>query len=446
MKKAREPLFTCVLAISIILYFLLGYYATREKFDITGGLFAILFMGYFLLLRKNNISEKYLLYAGIIFRVIFLFSIPALSPDFYRFIWDGQVFLHGYNPYLHTPQELMAQTGFRITNADILLSKMGSLSAGNHTNYPPVCQGIFALGVYIAGNSILGTVITFRMIILFCDIGIYYFGKKILSLLNLQVKNIFLYFLNPLVIAELTGNLHFEGIMIFFLFIAIYFLLNKKIMPAALFFAISISVKLVPLMLLPLLWRWLGLKKAIVFYVITGITIILLFLPFFSIEFFNNYYNTISLWFVNFEFNASVYYVIREIGFYIKGYDIIHAVGKIMPIIIILYILFFSFSKKNIHTNKLFENVLIVLSVYFFLSTTVHPWYIVTLVALSIFTRYRFAILWSAMVILSYYAYSQNPFRESYMLLFIEYGAVFVLFFREISRKKNIDEGQKLFS
>ncbi len=445
MKRSRNLVLTGIFTIIIVGYFILGYYDSRENFILTAGLFAFLFAGYFLLLKDNNIPEKYLLAAGIIFRLLFLFSIPALSPDFYRFIWDGQIFLHGYNPYLHTPQELIAQPGFQIPNAQILFSKMGSLSAGYHSNYPPVCQGFFALAAFFGGKSILTTIIVFRLIILFCDLGIYYFGKKVLRHLSLPVKNIFIYFLNPLVIAELMGNLHFEGVMIFFLFVAFTFLCHKKIIPAAIFFAISISVKLVPLLLLPLLWRWFGFKKAIVFYIITGIMIILLFLPFFSIEFFNNYYNTISLWFINFEFNASIYYVIREIGFYIKGYDIIHSVGKIMPILIILYILLFSFSKKNLHIKSLFANMLLVLSIYFFLSTTVHPWYIVTLVSLSIFTRYRFALFWSVLVILSYFAYAQTPFQESSILLILEYGVVFAYFFWEITNQKIDSSHQELF-
>lgn len=445
MKKPGNPLLIGVFSISAFLYLLLGYESTRENFILLCLLFAVLFLGYFLLLRKNSSSERYLLAAGIIFRLLFLFSIPALSPDFYRFIWDGQVLLHGYNPYLHTPQELIAQTGFQIPNAEALFLKMGSLSAGNHTNYPPVCQGIYALCAFIAGKSILSAVISFRLIILFCDLGIYYVGKKILKHLNLPVKNIYLYFLNPLVIVELTGNLHFEGIMIFFLFAALYFLLNKKIFPSAIFFAISIAVKLVPLMLAPLFLRWLGFKKAVSFYLGIGITMIVLFIPFFSMQFFQNYFHTISLWFVNFEFNASIYYLIREIGYYVKGYDIIHSVGKIMPIIIIAYILIFSYSKKNREVNILLENMLLALGIYFFLSTTVHPWYVVTLVALSIFTRYRFALIWSAMIILSYFAYSQNPFNESSLLLIIEYGVVFVFFFIEIFRKKIFNHGQKTF-
>ncbi len=89
--------------------------------------------------------------------------------------------------------------------------------------------------------------------------------------------------------------------------------------------------------------------------------------------------------------------------------------------------------------------MLFVLCIYFFLSTTVHPWYIVTLVALSIFTRYRFAYIWSAMVVLSYFAYSQNPFHESNLLLIFEYGVIFVFFFWELFRQGKYYSRDKLY-
>ncbi|MEX0275176.1 MAG: mannosyltransferase, partial [Flavobacteriaceae bacterium] len=58
------------------------------------------------------------------------------------------------------------------------------------------------------------------------------------------------------------------------------------------------------------------------------------------------------------------------------------------------------------------------------ISATVHPWYLIFLVLLAIFTEYRFPLLWSAMVILSYFAYSQPEFKESPWLLLIEYLVV----------------------
>ena len=40
----------------------------------------------------------------------FCFSIPVLSNDFYRFLWDGELFVKGINPYAYKPVELVEQS------------------------------------------------------------------------------------------------------------------------------------------------------------------------------------------------------------------------------------------------------------------------------------------------------------------------------------------------
>ena len=202
--------------------------------------------------------------------------------------------------------------------------------------------------------------------------------------------------------------------------------------------AFSIGVKLVPLMLLPLFIRNMKLKKLLQFYFIIGFVLLISFLPFFSLQFGRNYLNTVALWFVNFEFNASIYYVIRSIGYSIEGYNIIAAVGKVTPFVIVAMVSAFSISQRNKETRFLIINMLLALSIYFFLSTTVHPWYIVSLIALSVFTGYKFPIVWSAVVLLSYYAYSNPLFKENSLLLFAEYTIVYTCFLLEmLNERKN---------
>ena len=92
-------------------------------------------------------------------------------------------------------------------------------------------------------------------------------------------------------------------------------------------------------------------------------------------EFINNYSKTVGLWFGNFEFNASIYYIAREIGYTITGYNEIAIIGKVLPMISLLIILGLSFLKQNTTLPKLTTSILLAFTCYLFLSTTVHPWY-----------------------------------------------------------------------
>lgn len=426
---------------TVVAYVYLGYFIPRENFIALFGLYTLSFLSFVHLYKNDSITEKNLFTLGILFRVIFLFGIPFWSQDFYRFIWDGNLVVNGLNPYLNTPNQIIGST--TINNAQELLTKMGTLSASHYSNYPPINQLFFAISSFVGNNSIFVTAFVLKLIILFSDIGIYHFGKKILTLLNQNPKKIFLYFLNPLIIIELTGNLHFEGVMLCCFAVGLYLFLKEKWMLAAVFVALSIATKLLPLLLLPFFYQKLGFKKSVYFYTIVLLLSIGTFIPFLSPELISNYTDTIGLWFTNFEFNASIYYVVREIGFYIKGYNIIGIVGKISPIITILIILFFSLFKTNKKSSDLVTHALIALSLYFFISTTVHPWYIVNLVFLTVFTRYKFPIVWSFLVVLSYFAYSQIPFKENYVILILEYSIVFGILIFELfmNNKKMRSDG-----
>src|SRR5690606_8676219 len=253
---------------------------------------------------------------------------------------------------------------------------MGELNGSHYTNYPPIKQFIFFISSLIAGKSILGSVIVMRLFIIAGDIGILYFGKKLLEKLHKPTHYVFWYLLNPFIIIELTGNLHFEGVMLFFLVWSLYLLHSGKWQLAAVLFALSVSVKLIPFLFLPLFFQKLGFKKALLFYSIVGLITLGLFLPFYENAFISNYSQTVALWFGKFEFNASIYYMFREIGFLFRGYNEIAIIGKITSVLVFIFVLMLAFFRKNKTTEQLIVTMLFAISFYFFTATTVHPWYI----------------------------------------------------------------------
>ncbi|MBO6605766.1 glycosyltransferase 87 family protein [Psychroserpens sp.] len=434
--------------VSFFLYWFFAYELERTDYTTLILLYSGLFLVFLLLLKYAGSNIRLLSVIAVLSRIIFIIAIPNLSQDFYRFIWDGRMILEGMNPYLFTPESLVSSGNIPVEQGQILYDGMGELNGSHFTNYPPINQLCFFIAAIFSGKSILGAAIVFRVIIIAADLGILYFGKRLLKALNIPVKNIFWYLLNPFIIIELTGNLHFEGVMLFFLVWSLYVLHQKKWKWAALLFACSISVKLIPLMFLTLLFFYfkkdnsvqINVKVLFGFYAIVGLITIALFAPFFSTEFVTNYAQTVALWFQNFEFNASIYYLLREIGFSITGYNEIKLIGKVLPILVILYILWLSLYRKAEDTSTLIRYMLLAFAAYLFMSTTVHPWYIATLLLLSVFTNYKFPIVWSFVIILSYLAYlniNKADKSENLWIIALEYVIVYGVFIKELITLRN---------
>ncbi len=425
LKLHKIPISLALL--SLIFYYTFANHLERTDFIKLVFLFAALFFLYLRTIQFEKWNLKFLLVIGILFRLAFLGTEPHLSQDFYRFIWDGHLVAHFINPYLEVPDLLIQRQDLVIPNSHELYSGMGELSAKHFSNYPPLNQLLFALAALLGGKSIMGSVLVMRTLIITADIGIVYYGRKLLKQLNRPPHLIFWYFLNPLVVVELTGNLHFEGVMLFFFVWAIYLLSQKKWRVAALPYALSICIKLVPLLFLPFFFKHLGIKKSLVFYLMVGTACFILFLPFYSPDFLENYSQTIGLWFSNFEFNAGLYNGIKQIVVFFDGkpWELIKTYGKIVPVLTVLAVSGFTFLRRNQKPSILLTSMLWSLTLYYLLSATVHPWYIVFLVLLGVITEYRFVLVWSLVVVLSYYAYSNPAFTENLWLLAVEYFVVF---------------------
>ena len=439
----KTPRFQLLISISLILiYALFAYNLVRtDYFKLILLYFGSFFLSYKIVQSKSQ-STTSLLSLSFVFRLIFLFAIPNLSQDFYRFIWDGRMIFEGFNPFLYTPDDFITKGTFPISEAQELYNGMGPLSASHFTNYPPVSQFCYYLAAVFSSNSIFGSVLVMRLLIILADFGTFFFGSKLLKSLHLPTHYIFWYILNPFIIIELTGNLHFEGVMIFFLVMSLYLLQKLKWQWAAVAFSLSVATKLIPLIFLPFLFKHLKLKHGFLFCAIVGLINIALFLPFISSDFITNYTGTVGLWFKNFEFNSSLFNIAKAIGYAFTGYNKIKLIGPIMAMLVILYIVITTYRQSLKTMQNLLVNMVLVISVYYFMATTVHPWYVSLLLILGVFTGYKFPLVWSMTIIFSYLAYASADNTENLWVIALEYAIVYAVFIYEVILKKQIGNTQ----
>ncbi|MCB0631512.1 MAG: glycosyltransferase 87 family protein [Saprospiraceae bacterium] len=379
-------------------------------------------------------SLKFWLGIGLLARLILLFSFPRFSDDVYRFIWDGRLLINGLNPFDHLPAYYL-EAGHQVPGLEpALYEKLNSPEY--FTIYPPVAQATFALACSLFPNSISGSAFIMKLFLLLCEAGTIFLLPRILNGFKLPRTRSLIYALNPLLIVEIVGNLHYEGAMIFFLVLGLYLLQKERYGWAAVAIALSIAAKLLPLLFLPFFIRRLGWKRSIRFFAVMGGALVLLFLPLVNGVFLQNFGNSLDLYFRKFEFNGSIYYLLRWIGFRIKGYNTIAQLGPWLAFATFTGISLAAILDKDQRWRSLPGRALFAICLYLFFTTTVHPWYVALPVVLCMFTNWRFPLLWSALIILTYVNYSYPGYFENLWVVSLEYLLVFGFLIWEIRYKR----------
>ncbi|MEZ4984729.1 MAG: hypothetical protein R2795_06795 [Saprospiraceae bacterium] len=285
---------------------------------------------------------------------------------------------------------------------------------------PPTCSPT----TWIAPGSVTGAAWVMKGILLLADVAAVFFLYRLLLHWKQPVANVLWYALNPLCIIECVGNLHFEGLMVACLLAALYALVRGYYFGAAVAFALSIATKLLPLLFLPFCIRRMGIAKSFVWLGWIGIISVALWWPIVSGAFLENFTQSIALYVRQFEFNASFYYVIREIGYSWKGYNIIRLVGPWLWGTVTIIIFLRALLERSRRWEDIPEVWLFAISTFLFFATTVHPWYALLPLVLSTLTPWRWPVLWTALIPLSYLTYAHPSFQENLGWTAVEYGAV----------------------
>ena len=437
--KGNGALLGFISVICLLCYAWIAYLLPRTSFGILIVLITVLFVLYALLTAPEFAQANFskLLGLAILSRLIFLFAVPSLSDDYFRFVWDGVLDSYGINPYLFVPASFNQMNGGPLPGFMLeLKANMNSLPY--FSPYPPVLQAMFLVSVKLGGFHLAANIIVLRIMGLLAEVGIIFIAVKLMDHFKLPRNRVLLYALNPLVIIELTGNLHGEVVMIFLLLLSLFFLVTERSFLSAIVLGLAIATKLLPLIFLPAIFSFIGIRRGIRYSLIVALTVTASFLPFVNAVFVQHIAESVGYYFQKFEFNASIYYVLRWIGYTISGYNLIYFIGKLLPVIVFVLIMRMAFLKKITTSAMLFEKLLFTLLIYYLFSLIVHPWYITVLATLSIFTVYRFALVWSALVMLSYSTYLQIPYHEIWWVTAIEYMILAGVLYLEIRKRKGL--------
>lgn len=201
--------------------------------------------------------------AGFLLRLAMLASLPIMETDFYRYLWDGGVSVAGFNPYVPVP----AEAAFARDSAyHALAQESGSVVERiNHpylrTIYPPVAQVFFALSHAIAPWSLTG----WRCLLLLSDVLTLALLLQVLARSHLRPEYALLYWLNPIVLKEISNAAHMDVLIAPFLLGAVVLATRQRLNLAILCLAGATGLKLWPVLLVPVVLRaaWNGWPRAL---------------------------------------------------------------------------------------------------------------------------------------------------------------------------------------
>ena len=412
--------------------FLVNWQADRTNFAFIAVFYTLAFASYILLLRESTFSFKHLAFIALGAQVVSMLYVPNLSDDYFRFIWDGEITWQGINPFDFRPQELTDRAFMDSAYMQEVYAGVSDLSRRHYSCYPPVNQAYFIVSTAFS-SSLPVNVFVMKLLVFLTELAGVFYLRKLLIHFKVDPKRLWIVFLNPLLIVECTGNVHFEGVMLSLLFIALYFLFTSRLLLGAIIFALAVQIKLVPLILLPFFLRHFPWKKAFMMYFVIGFSVIGLALTQLNSANFPNFLHSLALYFRVFEFNSFLFYNYNIFVQQFTGYNPLAFTGPILSVIVLFWIVIYALKRNTTDWKLLLERMLFGFFIYLILGSTLHPWYVIPLLGLSVFTNYAFPVAWSFLVFFSYFFYSigSGSSFEVRAMTTIEYLLLFFYFIYE---------------
>lgn len=371
-------------------------------------------------ISKTHLPVNYIYFfiiIAVILRLAVLFILPTGSEDFYRYVWDGKVIANGINPYQYAPSD----EALLKLHSETLPQ---SVSFRNiKTVYPPLSLIIFYAGYIIGGESFWGIKILLLIFELFTFLGL----SLILKELKLPQKNILFYVLAPLPVFQLFIDAHLDGFGITLLIFSIYFYIRNKKVLSFIFIGLSICIKPLALILIPILFFIeKGIKAKVQIVIVPLLVCTLLYLPFI---FTANVFEALTDFTVNWTFNGFVFEILNS---FLNNNQITRLICGILFLIVFIVIIF---SKKDL-LNKIYLSVFLLL----IFSPIVHPWYVTWLAVLLPFIPRWSGIFFTSLISLTVFTvlnFQLNGEWKNYpAVLFLEYVPVLILFLFELKMKK----------
>jgi hypothetical protein len=199
-----------------------------------------------------------------VWHIEFLRLPPGADDDIHRYVWDGRLQRLGYNPYLVIP-------------SDPAVKALHTAETRNMNNpdlpspYPAAAQLFFR-----ATTAIHESTFALKVAFVVCEFAIVFVLLDLLRTSGPGAHLVLAFAWNPLLAIEVAGSGHIDIVGALLLVISVAALARRWQTFAALTFGLAVAVKFLPIVLLPLYWKRVRIRDAI----LSTAVVALLYIPF----------------------------------------------------------------------------------------------------------------------------------------------------------------------
>jgi hypothetical protein len=343
----------------------------------------------------------------------FLRMPPGLDDDIHRYVWDGRMQRLGYNPYIVIPND-PAFAGLHTSETRTL----------NNPEVPspyPAGAQLFFRGVTAIHESIFALKVAFVI----CDLAIVLVLLDVLRCTRQGLHWVLAFAWNPLLATDVAGSGHVDIVGVLLLVVSVAALVRRWRAVAALVLGLAVSVKFLPIVLLPLYWKRVRIRDA----ALAAIAVGLLYVPFF------NYgripIGSLGTYVQRFRFNDPVFATLERV-----------AAPQVVAGLAVLVGLLTAIWMRRRSAEASLDAFTWPMAASLFCAPVVYPWYLLWLLPFLKSTSTVPLMVWTLSIIPTYYVWHLRtvgrPWLVPSWILMLEYGSVAtvaaIIIFRRFTR------------
>ncbi len=327
-------------------------------------------------LSSKRALDRVAIAAALLFGAVLLFAPPLLSDDVYRYLWEGRLWLEGFNPYRFAPDDPAVAHLRDDLWANINNKPLTSI-------YPPLSQFMFVLAQWLGGE-----VWTFKLLALLTHA----LSVAVVASACTERKASLAIALNPLLLSEAALNGHFDILCGVLLLVAAWALSRQRFAQAGVAVCAAVGLKVVGLVVLPLFARRPRMLVA------TGLGSVLLLVPLVWSRALVDPGSGTGQFAMRWRGNESVFALVDQLSHALFDSGSAELVARFVVAAVLLGLCALVVYRRIPPWTAIRALVWAVL----ILSPQVHPWYLAWLLPLEVAAGGSAGLVWSAAVLCAY--------------------------------------------